>query len=130
MIYTFIGVSAILWCYFNWELEWKAKPKFGEEDIQIIVKKIFVFSAIMIFTFYQGYKQLNKQFSGEEIDLSITVTNITIIPGIIALDRVLNQIKSFKNKISESKRTGRGRPNKTEEGNFTKKGGNENELNG
>lgn len=104
MIYTFIGIAAILWCYFSWSFEWKAKPQFAKKDSQMIVKKIIVFSALTLFVFCQGYNQLNMNF-GENLDkekeMLFKVVNITMVPGIIALDRVLNQINNYIKKKKE-----------------------------
>lgn len=97
-VYTFIGISSMIWCYFSWELELKAKPQFAKEKVHVTVKKIVVFAFVMLFTFYSGYTQLNKNLGGgidEQKELLITVTNITIISGIIAFDRVLNQISTY-----------------------------------
>lgn len=99
LVYTLIGIAAMLWCYFSWSFAWKAKPQFAKNDSQMIIKKIIVFSAVMLFAFYQGYTQLDMNFGGnldEEKEMLVKVTNITIIPGIIALDRVLNQINNYK----------------------------------
>lgn len=104
LVYTFIGIAAMLWCYFSWSFEWKAKPQFAKNDFQMIIKKIIVFSAVMLFAFYQGYTQLDMNFGGnldEEKEMLVKVTNITIIPGIIALDRVLNQINNYIKKKKE-----------------------------
>lgn len=98
LIYTCMGISAILWCYFSWELKWKTRPKFGQNDEEIIVKKIVVFTIVMAFSFYYGYQQLSKTFDADydkEKVVLIMISNATIIPGIIALDRVLNQVKSY-----------------------------------
>ena len=104
MVYTFIGIAAILWCYFSWSFEWKAKPQFAKNDSQMIVKKIIVFSALTLFVFCQGYNQLNMNF-GENLDkekeMLFKVVNITMVPGIIALDRVLNQINNYIKKKKE-----------------------------
>lgn len=105
LIYTFIGTSAMIWCYFNWELKWGARPQFAKEEHQMIIKKIIVFFAVMVFAFYQGYTQLEANFGGNqgaEKELLVMVTNITIIPGIIALDRVLNQISIYLKKKREN----------------------------
>lgn len=99
-VYTYIGVSAIIWCYFSWELKWKAKPQFAKQKPQMIVKKTIVFFCVMLFAFYNGYTQLSKNFGGgidDETNLLVTLTNITIIPGVIAFDRVLNQISNYLN---------------------------------
>ncbi|MDD6216807.1 MAG: hypothetical protein PUB28_08715 [Roseburia sp.] len=103
-VYTFIGISAMIWCYFSWDLKWKARPQFAKEKTQVLVKKIIVFTLVMLFAFYSGYTQLNENLGGkinEEDKLLITLTNITIIPGIIAFDRVLNQISIFIEKKKE-----------------------------
>jgi hypothetical protein len=103
-VYTFIGISLMLWCYFSWDLKLKAKPQFATHEIQMIVKKIIVFFVVMIFSFYQGYTQLTVKFGGnleEEKELLVTLTNITIVPGIIALDRVLSQISNYLKKKRE-----------------------------
>lgn len=97
-IYTFIGISSIIWCYFSWDLKWKARPQFAKVEIPMIIKKIIVFFLVMVFAFYYGYTQLNENFGGsidEEEKLLATLTNITIISGIIAFDRVLNQVSNY-----------------------------------
>lgn len=97
ILYTFIGISMMLWCYFNWDFQFKSIPKLAINKKQMTIKKIIVFILVMLFSFYYGYKTLDKAVIGEEIDLLITITNATIIPGIIAFDRVLNQIISLRN---------------------------------
>lgn len=99
-VYTFVGISAMIWCYFSWELKVKARPQFAKEKTQMIVKKILVFAVVMAFAFYHGYTQLNEKFGGgldEDKKVLITLTNVTIIPGIIAFDRVLNQMSAYLN---------------------------------
>lgn len=105
LIYTFIGIASTLWCYFSWNLDWTAKPQFMKNDSQMIKKKIIVFSVLMVFAFYQGYTQLDMIYGGKldaEKEMLVKITNITIVPGIIALDRVLNQIYSY---IKENRKT-------------------------
>ena len=55
----------------------------------------------MIEAFAYGYIQLNQKFSDTFVEddkiLLMAIVNITIIPGIIAFDRVLNQIKLYIN---------------------------------
>lgn len=101
IIYTLIGISMMLWCYFSWDFKFKSFPKFGINNKQIIIKKILVFTFIMIFSFYYGYENLIKIINKKEIDIFIAITNITIVPGIIALDRVLNQIVALKKENSK-----------------------------
>lgn len=95
-VYTCMGIASMFWCYFSWDLRLKAMPKFGANDKQTIVKKIVVFLFVMIFSFCYGYENANKIFMGEDVDALIALTNVTIIPGIIALDRVFNQIANWK----------------------------------
>lgn len=90
-----IGVIAMFWCYFRWDFKLKSRPRFGANDKMTIIKKILVYAAIMCFTFYYGYTNINKLIYGQEIDMTIMITNATIIPIIIALDRILNQIMNF-----------------------------------
>ena len=97
LIYTFVGIAMIVWCYIEWDFEWKAIPKFGKNNKHMKLKKIIVFTIVMFFVFYQGYCQLNNRLNGEEVDLLVVIANITIVPGIIAFDRVLNQITSLLN---------------------------------
>lgn len=96
IIYTFIGISLMLWCYFSWDFKLKSIPRFGVDNVFITIKKSFVFICVMTFSFYYGYKTLNKAIVGEEIDIVTSITNATIVPGIIAFDRVLNQIMVLK----------------------------------
>ena len=51
IIYTSIGISAILWCYLNWQLRWKAKPSFGADSSSIMIKKIVVFFGLCFLHF-------------------------------------------------------------------------------
>lgn len=98
LVYTSIGIMAMLWCYFSWSFGWRTKPQFSKNDFQMTVKKIIVYAALMLFVFYQGYTQLDTSFGGtlaEEKELLVKVVNITIVPGIIAMDRVLNQVNNL-----------------------------------
>ncbi len=97
-VLTFIGIISILWCYFSWEFKFKAKPQFAKYNIQMIIKKIIVFSLVMIFVLWQGYIQLDKKFGGnsnEEKEMLMSLASTTIVSGIIAFDRVLNQISNY-----------------------------------
>ena len=58
----------------------------------------------MLFTFYHGYAQVNKHFNGEDVDLVITITNLTVVPGIIALDRMLNQVRNLINEKTKQEK--------------------------
>lgn len=105
VVFTFFGVAAIIWCYFHWDFKWKAIPKFEDDKIVIALKKIIVFSVVMGFAFYHGYKQMEAIFNDVKIDSTLTIYNVTLISGIIALDRVLNQVlsiyKEWKDKEKE-----------------------------
>jgi len=107
LIYTFMGISAMLWCYFSWDIGWKVKPQFAKEGFYVPIKKVIVFSTVMVFVFYHGYTQLNTNFGGsfdEEKQMLTMVVNITMISGIIAFDRVLNQIAIICKKWKENKK--------------------------
>lgn len=95
LVLVSIGVISMLWCYFRWDFKFKSRPRFGVNDKMTIIKKIFVYAVVMCFTFYYGYTNINKLVYGQEIDMTIMITNATIIPIIIALDRILNQIMNF-----------------------------------
>lgn len=95
-VYAFIGISLILWCYFNWDMKLKAKPVFGLNEKQIIIKKIFVFALVMIISFVNGYDTMYKEFYGKNVFPEIRVLNATMIVGVIAFDRVLNQVVNYK----------------------------------
>lgn len=91
-----------MWCYFSWRLKWNARPQFAKNEKEMILKKIIVFLGVMILSFAYGYIQLNQKFSSDNTAedaniLLMAIVNITIIPEIIALDRVLNQIKLYIN---------------------------------
>lgn len=97
-VYTYIGISMILWCYFSWSPKLWSIPKFSTDNKQIAIKKVFVFLGIMLFSLYNGYETLNKIVSGKDINVITAITNATIVPGVIALDRVLNQLLLLKRK--------------------------------
>lgn len=92
LIAVFFGIASILWCYFSWDLRLKAKPKFGVNDKQIAIKKVIIFVIIMVFSFANGYNTVYKEVYGQEILEGVNIINATIIIGIIAFDRVLNQV--------------------------------------
>ncbi len=95
-VYTFIGIISMLWCYFSWDLKFKAKPRFGLNDKQVVIKKISVFALVMIISFINGYGTMCKEFYGEDMFPEIRVLNATMIVGIIAFDRCLNQIANYQ----------------------------------
>ena len=102
IIYTYIGMISVVWCYFSWRLKWNARPQFAKNEKEMILKKIIVFLGVMILSFAYGYIQLNQKFSSDNTAedaniLLMAIVNITIIPEIIALDRVINQIKLYIN---------------------------------
>lgn len=95
-ICTFIGISSMLWCYFSWDMKFKAKPIFGLNDKQVIAKKITVFAVVMIISFVNGYGTMCKDYFGKELFPEIKILNATMIVGIIAFDRLLNQVANYK----------------------------------
>ncbi|MBA4686348.1 MAG: hypothetical protein H2184_04275 [Candidatus Galacturonibacter soehngenii] len=99
LTYTCIGVTCILWCYFKWELSWKTLPQFEDDEIMPI-KKVLIFSIVMLITLIYGYQQMEKLFNGNTEDAVLILANATIVPGIIVFDRIMNQIivlKKIKN---------------------------------
>lgn len=94
--YTFIGITLMLWCYFSWDMKLKAKPIFGLNDKQIIIKKIVVFALVMIISFVNGYDTMHKEFYGKNVFPEIRVLNATMIVGVIAFDRLLNQVVNYQ----------------------------------
>lgn len=96
MTYTCIGIACIIWCYFKWELAFKALPQFEYDKKAMAIKKILVFSLVMIISFYYGFAQTEKVINGKEVDTLLIIANATIIPGIIALDRIFNQFAMLR----------------------------------
>lgn len=43
IIYTYIGMISVVWCYFSWRLKWNARPQFAKNEKEMILKKIIVF---------------------------------------------------------------------------------------
>lgn len=107
VVFTFLGVVSIIWCYFRWDFDWKARPRFEVDKTVMALKKIIVFGVVMGFAFYYGYKQMDAKFNNVDVDNTLTIYNVTLISGIIALDRVLNQVsfvyKKWKDKQEERK---------------------------
>lgn len=84
---------SVFWCYFSWDIEHifvlprKAKPT------ERRIKKIILYTLIYIFTVFQGYYQTMHAINKEsEISALLSVANYSIVVGIIALDRIMNQI--------------------------------------
>lgn len=96
MTYTCIGIVCIIWCYFKWELTFKTLPKFEDDKIAMAIKKIIVFGIVMIISFYYGYAQTEKVINGKDVDALLIIANATILPGIIALDRIFNQFAMLR----------------------------------
>lgn len=101
VVFTFFGVAAIIWCYFRWDFKWKAIPRFEDDKTVMALKKIIVFCVVMGFAFYHGYEQMDAIFKGKNADDILKVYNVTIISGMIALDRVLNQVSSVCNGMKD-----------------------------
>lgn len=93
--FCLIGVFCVIWCYFSWDIEHifvmprKAKAKHKK------IKKIVLYTLIFIFVMCQGYFQtLHALDPTVEVNVLFQVTNYSIVVGIIALDRIMNQIFS------------------------------------
>lgn len=91
LIYTFIGITCVLWIYFKWEFSMFV-PRIELDKKTLAIKKIVIFTIVMLTSFCYGYAQILKITDGKEIEALTLVANYTIIPGIIALDRVMNQV--------------------------------------
>lgn len=97
LLYAFIGVVLVLWCYFSWELKLISIPHIHDaRDKRITIKKIILYSVIVVVSFVYGYCSLNKMVTGQDINTTVIILNATIIPGIIALDRLLNQVVIYR----------------------------------
>lgn len=95
-VFCFWGIASIIWCYFDWELKWNAIPTMSCSDKKVSYKKIIVYVIAMIITLVYGYSNVNKILNNQDIDIFIAIVNATILPSIIAVDRILNQIHTFK----------------------------------
>lgn len=92
VIYTLIGITSIVWCYFKWDVKsFKSKPKLiGNRENKI--KKISIFLIVFLYTTYLGYNQTLEILEGKDLNPIFKLMNATAIAGIIALDRVLSLI--------------------------------------
>lgn len=91
--FCLIGVFCVIWCYFSWDIEhiFVMPRKAKEEERKI--KKIVIYTLIFIFVMCQGYFQtLHALDPSVEVNVLFQVTNYSIVVGIIALDRIMNQI--------------------------------------
>lgn len=93
--FCLVGIFCVIWCYFSWDAEHIfVKPcKASQEERRI--KKIVIYSLILVFVLCQGYYQtLHTMDSSVEINILFSVTNYSVIVATIAFDRVMNQICS------------------------------------
>jgi len=97
IVYTILGVSSVLWCYFRWEFSIKTIPKPNTNQKQIAFKKICVFLLVMCFTIYSGYTGFVSKLQNDSSDALSVMLNLTVFTTLIALDRVLNQILVIRN---------------------------------
>ena len=95
-VFCFIGIASVIWCYFDWELDWKAKPTMTISDKNVSYKKIIVYMIALIITLVYGYWNVNKILNIQDMDIFIAIVNATILPSVIATDRILSQIRNFK----------------------------------
>lgn len=98
-----IGISSVIWCYFSWDSE----KIFTKPHIATVSeckrKKIIVYISICAYVFVQGYYQSCKSMGLElkilnDLEPIFSIINYSVIAGIIALDRVFNQIIKPKEK--------------------------------
>lgn len=91
--FCLIGIFCVIWCYFSWDAEHIfVKPcKAKKEERRI--KKIVIYSLILVFVLCQGYFQtLHAMNDSIEINIMFSITNYSVIVATIAFDRVMNQI--------------------------------------
>jgi len=86
------GISSVLWIYFKWDLRLTSLPKPNPNKEQVRIKKIIIFTCVMVFSFFLGYKQFMCLTTQEQVDITASLTNFSLVPGIIAFDRVLSQL--------------------------------------
>ncbi len=91
IVYVIMGITSVIWCYYEWELKFKAKPIFIDKE-KNAQKKALLFFIVLVFTFYFGYVQILKLVEEKPIDSIFIVTYYAIIAIIIAVDRFFNQI--------------------------------------
>lgn len=87
-----IGIYTILWCYFEWSGGIKQIPRISVDKRMIALKKIFVFSIVMVFSIFMGYLQMKKLIYENDVDIYILLANATLISSMLAFDRVMNQV--------------------------------------
>lgn len=97
LLYTFMGILAVIWCYFKWDLSWKALPKFDIDSDIVSAKKAVIFFLVTVFVFGYGYQQSQNIFFNKKLGVSMVLFNATVIPGLLALDRLLAQISNLIN---------------------------------
>ena len=105
LIFSFVGLFSILWCYLRWDLNWKSVPyfDFSSNSIPVLSKKTIIFSFLVLVNFVYGFSQLKKIVNGSPIDTSVLAINSILIPGMIAFDRVLSHFCMLKRKHDEEK---------------------------
>lgn len=92
ILFVLIGISCILWCYFKWrQTSYMSLPRFTEDD-ESTKKKAIIFLLVFIFSVVLGYKQVLSYLKAQHVDSAFYLTNATIVAGMIAFDRFLNQI--------------------------------------
>lgn len=97
LVFAWMGISLILWCYCEWGFEAKTWVRFADDEYMAI-KKISAYSFALIVVFYLGYLKLGHEmgdYSNLNEKVLVDVMNVTIVSGMIAVDRILNQIKNL-----------------------------------
>lgn len=91
--FCLVGIFCVIWCYFSWDAEhiWVKPCKASKDEKRI--KKIVIYSLILVFVLCQGYFQtLHVMDNNIEINILFSITNYSVIVATIAFDRVMNQI--------------------------------------
>lgn len=92
LLICMIGISCILWCYFEWSISHlKTKPKWTS-DKNLKVKRAIVFFLIFIFILSLGFQQTLSILYKKQVDPLVSIFNYTSITAAIAFDRFMNQI--------------------------------------
>lgn len=88
-----IGIFSVVWCYFSWDAERILVRPCRANANERRLKKILIYSLVLIFVLCQGYYQtLHAVNESIEVNMLFSVTNYSIVVGTIAFDRLMNQI--------------------------------------
>lgn len=114
LAFSLTGLCSILWCYFDsniftsllYDLEnpqkgffSTIKPVFASPE-NLASKKTIIFSLVLIFSFILGYQQFSSYVTKKNVDVLYSLSNITVVSSMIALDRVMSQLHTL-NKLKK-----------------------------